>query len=99
MDGWEPEEILEARPIRLTPGDAVVRLQRTRGLQAANPDTPYGRPFGPPLVARDSRLVPAISSETTTSRCSSGTCSTRAPIEYDIAWGVHSAIFAYGSRS
>src|SRR6185436_8461803 len=49
VHGWELEEILEARKIRLEPGDAVAVYSGREAWQAANPDTPYGRPFGPPL--------------------------------------------------
>ncbi len=46
VHGWELDEILSKRGIRLEPGDAVAVYSGRDAWQANNPDTPYGRPFG-----------------------------------------------------
>src|SRR5262249_57548540 len=50
VHGWELEDILAARGITLEPGDAVCVYSGREAWHAANPDTPYGRPFGPALA-------------------------------------------------
>jgi kynurenine formamidase len=97
VHGWELEDILSKRGLRLEPGDAVCVCSGREAWQAANPDVPYGRPFGggpnvrPGLHAsclpflRDhdvSVLVWDMIDHT--------------PFGYDIPWAVHGAIFAYG---
>ena len=97
VHGWELDEILSKRGIRLEPGDAVAVYSGRDAWQAANPDTPYGRPFGggpnerpglhvsclPFLRDHDVSLLVWDMLD-------------HLPIGYDIPWAVHAAIFAYG---
>ena len=97
VHGWELDEILSKRGIRLEPGDAVAVYSGRDAWQANNPDTPYGRPFGggpnirpglhvsclPFLRDHDVSLLVWDMLD-------------HLPIGYDIPWAVHAAIFAYG---
>src|SRR5262250_1662873 len=46
VHGWELDDILSKRGIKLEPGDAVCVFSGRDAWQAANPETPYGRPYG-----------------------------------------------------
>src|SRR5206468_2264073 len=46
VHGWELEDFLTKRGITLEPGDAVSVYCGREAWHAANPETPYGRPFG-----------------------------------------------------
>ena len=97
VHGWELDEILSKRGIRLEPGDAVAVYSGRDAWQAANPDMPYGRPFGggpnirpglhvsclPFLRDHDVSLLVWDMLD-------------HLPIGYDIPWAVHAALFAYG---
>ena len=97
VHGWELDEILSKRGIRLEPGDAVAVYSGRDAWQANNPDTPYGRPFGggpnirpglhvsclPFLRDHDVSLLVWDMLD-------------HLPIGYDIPWAVHAALFAYG---
>ncbi len=97
VHGWELDDIVKARGITLEPGDAVCVYSGRDAWQAANPDTPYGRPFGgganerpglhvsclPFLRDRDVAVLVWDMLD-------------HIPIGYDIPWAVHAAIFAYG---
>src|SRR2546429_2246633 len=52
VHGWELEDILTRRNIRLEPGDAVCVYSGREAWQAENPDRPYSRPFGPGPIER-----------------------------------------------
>src|SRR5262249_58237725 len=97
VHGWELEEILEARRIRLTPGDAVAVYSGREAWQAANPDAPYGRPFGPGPLTRPGLHVsclPFLRDHDVSLLV--WDMLDLAPIGYDIAGRAHSAIFGYG---
>jgi kynurenine formamidase len=97
VHGWELEDILGARGLRLEPGDAVAVYCGRERWQADRPDTPYGRPFGggenvrpglhvsclPFLRDHDVALLVWDMLD-------------HLPIGYDIPWAVHAALFAYG---
>jgi len=97
VHGWELDEILSKRGVRLEPGDAVAVYSGRDAWQAANPDMPYGRPFGggpnirpglhvsclPFLRDHDVSLLVWDMLD-------------HLPIGYDIPWAVHAALFAYG---
>ena len=64
--------------------------------QVANPDTPYGRPFGP-RPARPGLHVsclPFLRDHDVALLV--WDMLDHLPIGYDVAWAVHSALFAYG---
>ncbi|MGH7359814.1 MAG: cyclase family protein [Candidatus Rokuibacteriota bacterium] len=97
VHGWELEEILAARGLRLAPGDAVVVYSGREAWQAANPDTPYGRPFGGGPVARPGLHVsclPFLRDHDVALLV--WDMLDHLPIGYDIPWAVHAALFAYG---
>jgi len=97
VHGWELDEILSKRGIRLEPGDAVAVYSGRDAWQAANPDTPYGRPFGggpnerPGLHAS---CLPFLRDHDVSLLV--WDMLDHLPIGYDIPWAVHAAIFAYG---
>ena len=96
VHGWELEEILHARGLRLSPGDAVAVYSGREAWQAANPDTPYGRPFGPPLQRPGLHVscLPFLRDHDVSLLV--WDMLDHLPIGYDIAWAVHAALFAYG---
>jgi len=47
VHGWELDDILTKRGIRLEPGDAVCVYSGREAWQAQDPERPYGRPFNP----------------------------------------------------
>ena len=97
VHGWELDEILSKRGIRLEPGDAVAVYSGRDAWQANNPDTPYGRPFGggpnirpglhvsclPFLRDHDVSLLVWDMID-------------HLPIGYDVPWAVHACLFSYG---
>lgn len=97
VHGWELEDICAKRGIRVEPGDAICVYSGREAWQAANPDSPYGRPFGrgpvdrPGLHAsclefiRDHDVAVLV-----------WDMLDHMPNGYDIPWAVHAAIFAYG---
>ena len=96
VHGWELDEILEARGLRLEPGDAVAVYSGREVWQAANPDTPYGRPFGPALSRPGLHVscLPFLRDHDVALLV--WDMLDHLPIGYDVAWAVHSAPFAYG---
>jgi kynurenine formamidase len=97
VHGWELEEILAARGLTLEPGDAVVVYSGREAWQAANPETPYGRPFGGGPVARPGLHVsclPFLRDHDVALLV--WDMLDHLPIGYDIPWSVHAALFAYG---
>jgi len=97
VHGWELEEILLARGIRLAPGDAVCVYSGRDAWQAAHPDTPYGRPFGPGVNQRPglhASCLPFFRDHDVAVLV--WDMMDLMPIGYDVAWSVHGVIFAYG---
>jgi hypothetical protein len=97
VHGWELEDILTKRGLRLEPGDAICVYAGRERWQAERPDTPYGRPFGlgpqqrpglhvsclPFLRDHDVSLLVWDMLD-------------HLPIGYDIPWAVHACLFTYG---
>ena len=96
VQGWELEEILGARGLRLLPGDAVVVFCGREAWQAANPDIPYGRPFGAPITRPGLHVscLPFLRDHDVSLLV--WDMLDHQPIGYDVPWAVHAAIFAYG---
>ena len=96
IHGWELEDILVARGITLEPGDAICVYAGREAWQAANPETPYGRPFGPPLARPGLHVscLPFLRDHDVSVLV--WDMLDQVPIGYDVPWGVHSALFAYG---
>jgi kynurenine formamidase len=97
VHGWELEDILRARSLRLEPGDAVAVYAGRDRWQAANPDTPYGRPFGGGPNTRPGLHVsclPFLRDHDVAVLV--WDMLDHLPIGYDIPWAVHAALFAYG---
>jgi kynurenine formamidase len=97
VHGWELEDILRERGISLGPGDAVCVYCGREAWQAANSDTPYGRPFGggpnerPGLHAS---CLPFLRDHDVSLLV--WDMLDHMPSGYDIPWAVHGALFAYG---
>jgi kynurenine formamidase len=97
VHGWELEEICSRRGITVGPGDAICVYSGRDAWQKANPDTPYGRPFGAGAVDRPGLHVsclPFIRDHDVTVLV--WDMLDHMPNGYDIPWAVHAAIFAYG---
>jgi hypothetical protein len=97
VHGWELDDILRARGVSLTPGDAVAVYCGREAWQAANPDTPYGRPFGGGPNVRPGLHVsclPFLRDHDVSVLV--WDMLDHLPIGYDIPWAVHAALFAYG---
>jgi kynurenine formamidase len=97
VHGWELEDILRARGLALEPGDAVAVYCGREQWQAANPDTPYGRPFGDGPNVRPGLHVsclPFLRDHDVAVLV--WDMLDHLPIGYDIPWAVHAALFAYG---
>ncbi len=97
VHGWELEEICRKRGITLEPGDAICVYSGREAWQAANPDNPYGRPFGRGPVDRPglhASCLPFIRDHDVAVLV--WDMLDHMPNGYDIPWAVHAAIFAYG---
>ena len=97
VHGWELEYIVKARGITLEPGDAVCVYSGRDSWQAANPDTPYGRPYGAGPQTRPGLHVsclPFLRDHDVSLLV--WDMIDHLPIGYDIPWAVHACLFAYG---
>jgi kynurenine formamidase len=97
VHGWELEEILRARHLRLEPGDAVAVYCGRERWQADHPDTPYGRPFGGGPNVRPGlhiSCLPFLRDHDVAVLV--WDMLDHLPIGYDVPWAVHAALFAYG---
>ena len=97
IHGWELEDILSRRGIRLEPGDAVCVYAGREAWQAQRPDTSYGRPFGPGPQERPGLHVsclPFLRDHDVSVLV--WDMLDHLPIGYDVPWAVHAALFAYG---
>jgi hypothetical protein len=82
-------------PFRLTPGDAVTVFGGREAWQAANRHALRGARLTrglPPRLISCSAVLPGFHGRALLV----WVLLDEAPVRYDIAWGVHSAIFAYG---
>jgi kynurenine formamidase len=97
VHGWELDDILQRRGVGLEPGDAVAVYCGREHWQAANPETPYGRPFGGGPNVRPGLHVsclPFLRDHDVSVLV--WDMLDHLPIGYDIPWAVHAALFAYG---
>jgi kynurenine formamidase len=97
VHGWELEDILTRRGIRLEPGDAVAVYCGREAWQAQDPERPYGRPFAPTGQQRPGLHVsclPFLRDHDVSVLV--WDMLDHLPIGYDIPWAVHAALFAYG---
>jgi kynurenine formamidase len=97
VHGWELEELCEKRGIRIEPGDAICVYSGREAWQSANPEVPYGRPFGAGVVDRPGLHVSCLQfiREHDVSVLVWDMLD-HMPNGYDIPWAVHAGIFAYG---
>src|SRR5262249_51014735 len=93
---WELEDVLTARGIALGPGDAVCVYSGREAWHAANPETPYGRPFGPALSRPGLHVscLPFLRDHDVS--LLAWDMLDHLPIGYEVAWAVHACLFAYG---
>ncbi len=97
VHGWELEDILTARGITLAPGDAVCVYSGREAWQAANPDKSYGRAVAAALQERPGLHVSCLPFlRDHDASVLVWDMIDHSPIGYDVAWAVHSALFAYG---
>jgi hypothetical protein len=97
VHGWELEDICKARGLTLEPGDAIVVNCGREAWQAANPDRPYGRPFGGGVNERPGLHVsclPFLRDHDVSLLV--WDMLDHSPPGYDIPWAVHGCLFAYG---
>jgi kynurenine formamidase len=97
VHGWELDDILTKRGIKLEPGDAVCVYSGREAWQAQDPERPYGRPFNPTQQQRPGLHVsclPFLRDHDVSVLV--WDMLDHLPIGYDIPWAVHAAIFAYG---
>jgi len=98
VHGWELEEILARRGIRLEPGDAICVYAGREAWQAQDPERPYSKPFGPPSALERPGLhvscLPFIRDHDVSLLV--WDMLDHLPIGYDIPWAVHAVLFAYG---
>jgi kynurenine formamidase len=97
VHGWELEDILTRREIRLEPGDAICVYSEREAWQAEHPDKSYGRPVASALQERPGLHVsclPFLRDHDVSVLV--WDMIDHSPIGYDVSWAVHSAIFAYG---
>ena len=94
VHGWELDDILTKRGIRLEPGDAVCVYSGREAWQAQDPERPYGRPFNPTQQQRPGLHVsclPFLRNHDVSVLV--WDMLDHLPIGYDIPWAVHAAIF------
>src|SRR5207248_3043048 len=98
VHGWELEDLLVKRGIRLEPGDAVCVYAGREAWQAQDPERPYSKPFGPIATLQRPGLhvscLPFLRDHDVSVLV--WDMLDHLPIGYDIPWAVHAAIFAYG---
>src|SRR5437016_5709592 len=98
VHGWELDDILTKRNLRLEPGDAVCVYSGREAWQAQDPERPYSRPFGPVATLQRPGLhvscLPFLRDHDVSVLV--WDMLEHLPIGYDIPWAVHAAIFAYG---
>jgi hypothetical protein len=98
VHGWELEDILASRGIRLEPGDAVCVYSGREAWQAQDPERPYSKPFGPPGTLERPGLhvscLPFLRDHDVSVLV--WDMLDHLPIGYDIPWAVHACLFAYG---
>jgi kynurenine formamidase len=97
VHGYELEDIVKARGITLEPGDAICVYSGRDAWQAANPNTPYGRPYGAGPQERPGLHVsclPFLRDHDVSLLV--WDMIDHLPIGYDVPWAVHACLFSYG---
>jgi kynurenine formamidase len=97
VHGWELEDILTTRGIRLSPGDTVCVYSGRDAWQAANPDLSYGRPFSAGPQQRPGlhiSCLPFLRDHDVSMLV--WDMLDHLPIGYNVPWAVHACLFAYG---
>jgi kynurenine formamidase len=97
VHGWELDDILSKRNIRLQPGDAVCVYSGREAWQAGNPDLSYGRPFSAGPQQRPGlhiSCLPFLRDHDVSMLV--WDMLDHLPIGYNVPWAVHACLFAYG---
>ncbi len=96
MHGWELDDILSARRIRLEPGDAVCVYSGREAWQEHEPRAAYSKPFGPAPSRPGLHIscLPFLRDHDVSVLV--WDMLDHLPIGYDVPWAVHAALFAYG---
>jgi len=97
VHGWELEDICQKRGVPVEAGDAICVYSGRDAWQRANPDMPYGRPFGGGPVDRPGLHVSCLEFiRDHDVAVLVWDMLDYMPNGYDIPWAVHAGIFAYG---
>jgi kynurenine formamidase len=97
VHGWELEDILTKRNIRLEPGDAICVYAGREQWQAQNPNRAYSTPFGPGPLDRPGlhiSCLPFLRDHDVSLLV--WDMLDHLPIGYDVPWAVHACLFTYG---
>jgi kynurenine formamidase len=98
VHGWELDDILSKRNIKLEPGDAVCVYAGREQWQAANPNRAYSTPFGPGPLDRPGlhiSCLPFLRDHDVSLLV--WDMLDHLPIGYDVPWAVHACLFTYGT--
>ena len=97
VHGWELEDILSKRNLKLEAGDAICVYAGREKWQAQNPNRAYSTPFGPGPLDRPGLHVsclPFLRDHDVSLLV--WDMLDHLPIGYDIPWAVHACLFTYG---
>jgi kynurenine formamidase len=97
VHGWELEDILAKRNIKLEPGDAICVYSGRDQWQAQNPNRAYSIPFGAGPLDRPGlhiSCLPFLRDHDVSLLV--WDMLDYLPIGYDVPWAVHACLFAYG---
>jgi len=98
VHGWELDDILAKRNLKLEPGDAVCVYSGREAWQARDPDKPYSKVFQPGATLTRPGLhvscLPFLRDHDVSILV--WDMLDHLPIGYDIPWAVHACLFAYG---
>jgi len=97
VHGWELEDILAKRNIKLEPGDAIAVNCGREQWQAQNPNRAYSTPFGPGPLDRPGLHISCLKFlRDNDVSILIWDMLDALPIGYDVPWAVHACLFAYG---
>ena len=98
VHGWELDDILAKRNVKLEPGDAVCVYSGREAWQARDPEKPYSKVFQPGATLTRPGLhvscLPFLRDHDVSILV--WDMLDHLPIGYDIPWAVHACLFAYG---
>ena len=97
VHGWELEDILSKRNIKLEPGDAICVYSGRDQWQAQNPNRSYSVPFGAGPLDRPGlhiSCLPFLRDHDVSLLV--WDMLDHLPIGYDVPWAVHACLFTYG---